>query len=84
MTDRTSENPINDSHPLPLDYILEWEHTYPLEKNINSGKDLDFLLAHPDLLGNSITIIEPWDHVAFNHLGKSVKASKNIAYIAKI
>ena len=83
MADRTSENPINDGHPFPLDGILEWEHTYPLAKVINSGKDLDFLLAHPDLLRNSITIIEPWDHVAFNHLGESVKASKKIAYIAQ-
>ena len=83
MADRTSENSINDGHPLPLDGILKWEHTYPLEKNINSGKDLDFLLAHPDLLRNSITIIEPWDHLDFNHLGESVKASKKIAYIAQ-
>jgi len=59
LADRTSENPINDGHPLPLDGILEWEHTYPLEKVINSRKDLDFLLAHADLLRNLITIIEP-------------------------
>ena len=83
LADRTSENPISDEHPFPPNGILEWEYNEPLEKVINSRKDLDFLLAHPDLLHNSITIIEPWDHVGFNHLGESVRASKNIAYIAQ-
>ena len=83
LADRTSENPISDEHPFHLNGILEWEYTEPLEKVINSRKDLDFLLAHPNLLHNSITIIEPWDHVGFNHLGESVRASKNIAYIAQ-
>jgi GMP synthase-like glutamine amidotransferase len=83
LADRTSENPISDEHPFHLNGILEWEYTEPLEKVINSRKDLDFLLAHPNLLHNSITIIEPWNHVGFNHLGESVRASKNIAYIAQ-
>jgi GMP synthase-like glutamine amidotransferase len=83
LADRTSENLISDEHPFPPNGILEWEYNEPLEKVINSRKDLDFLLAHPDLLHNSITIIEPWDHVGFNHLGESVRASKNIAYIAQ-
>ena len=83
LADRTSKNPINNRHLFPQDEIVEWEYTHPLEKVINSRNDLDFLIAHPNFLRNSITIIEPWDHVGFNHLGESVRASKNIAYIAQ-
>jgi hypothetical protein len=83
LADRTSKNPINNRHLFPQDEIVEWEYTHPLEKVINSRNDLDFLITHPNFLRNSITIIEPWDHVGFNHLGESVRASKNIAYIAQ-
>jgi hypothetical protein len=84
LADRTSENPINDGHPLPLDGILKWEHTYPLEKVINSRKDLDFLLAHADLLRNLITIIKPWDHVALNTWANLLKLLKTLTILLKI
>ncbi len=83
LADRTSEAPLLEKELFANDGIFEWGHAKPLEKVINSQSDLEFLLLHPNLLRNCITIIEPWEHVGVNALGEDVRASKNVAYIAQ-
>jgi len=61
---------------------FEWG-TPPLEKVVVSPGDLEYLIHNPHLFGNSISIIEPWNHVGFHPTGVPVRASKNIAYIAQ-
>lgn len=84
LADRTSKNPINNRHLFPQDEIVEWEYTHPLEKVINSRNDLDFLITHPNFLRNSITIIEPWDHVALNTWANLLKLLKTLTILLKI
>ena len=83
LADRTSVDPLAEKELFAEDGIFEWGHAKPLEKVINSQEDLEFLLKHPTLFRNSITIIEPWEHVGVNSSGEEVRASKNIAYIAQ-
>ncbi len=83
LADRTSVDPLAEKELFASDGKFEWGHAQPLEKVINSPEDLDFLLKNPSLFRNSITIIEPWEHVGFNHLGEDVRASKNVAFIAQ-
>lgn len=83
LADRTSEDPLLEKELFASDGIFEWGHAKPLEKVINSRSDLDFLLLHPNLLRNCITIIEPWEHVGVNANSEDVRASKNVAYIAQ-
>jgi len=83
LADRTSDDPLAEKELFSEDGIFEWGYAQPLEKVINSQEDLEFLLKHPSLFRNSITIIEPWEHVGFNNIGEDVRASKNIAYIAQ-
>ncbi len=83
LADRISEEPLAEKELFAEDGIFEWGHAKPLEKVINSQEDVEFLLKHPNLFRESITIIEPWEHVGFNHLGEDVRASKNVAYIAQ-
>jgi hypothetical protein len=83
LTDRTSEDPLAEKELFAEDGIFEWGHAKPLEKVINSREDVEFLLKNPNLLRNSITIIEPWQNVGINTLGEEVRASNNVAYIAQ-
>lgn len=83
LADRTSDDPLAEKELFAEDGIFEWGHAQPLEKVINSQEDLEFLLKHPNLFRNSITIIEPWEHVGCNNIGEEVRASRNIAYIAQ-
>lgn len=83
LADRNSLNPPGEKEVFAEDGIFEWGHAQPLEKVINSREDVEFLLKHPNLLRNCITIIEPWEHVGVNTLGEDVRASKNVAYIAQ-
>jgi hypothetical protein len=83
LADRTSEDPLAEKELFASDGIFEWGHAKPLEKVINSREDVEFLLKHPNLFRQSITIIEPWEHVGVNALGEEVRASKNVAYIAQ-
>ncbi|KYC35362.1 hypothetical protein WA1_09075 [Scytonema hofmannii PCC 7110] len=83
LADRTSVDPLAEKELFAEDSIFEWGHASPLEKVINSRSDFEFLLLHPSLLRNSITIIEPWKYVGQNALGEWVRASKNVAYIAQ-
>ena len=80
-------NDRSDDYPLPekdlfTDRKFEWGIP-PLEKVITSATDLDFLVNNPRLYGNSICIVEPWEHVGFHPDGTPVRASKNVAYIAQ-
>jgi hypothetical protein len=83
LADRTSVDPLSEKELFTDDGIFEWGQAKPLEKVINSQSDFEFLLLHPNLLRNCITIIEPWEHVGVNTLGEDVRASKNVAYIAQ-
>ncbi len=62
---------------------FEWGKSSFLEKVIDSEKDLDFFLTHPDLYKNALTIIEPWENVGTNPEKQTVRASKNIAYLSQ-
>jgi hypothetical protein len=70
LADRNSLNPPGEKEFFAEDGIFEWGHAQPLEKVINSREDVEFLLKHPNLLRNCITIIEPWEHVGVNTLGE--------------
>ncbi|MCP2729936.1 hypothetical protein [Limnofasciculus baicalensis] len=83
LADRTSENPLGEKEILAEDGSFEWGEAPPLEKVINSREDLEFLLKHPSLFRQSITIIEPWENVGVNANGEEVRASKNVAFIAQ-
>ncbi|HEY9812193.1 MAG TPA: hypothetical protein V6D31_01460 [Candidatus Sericytochromatia bacterium] len=83
LADRTSVDPLAEKELFASDGIFEWGHAQPLEKVINSQEDLEFLLKNPSLFRNSITIIEPWEHVGANALGEDVRASRNVAFIAQ-
>jgi GMP synthase-like glutamine amidotransferase len=83
LADRTSVDPLSEKELFAPEDSFEWGHQKPLEKVINSRSDFEFLLLHPNLLRNSIVIIEPWEHVGVNALGEEVRASKNVAYIGQ-
>ncbi|NER48680.1 MAG: hypothetical protein F6J92_18685, partial [Symploca sp. SIO1A3] len=55
----------------------------PLEKVIDSEEAFAYLMTNPQLFRNTITIIEPWKHVGYNHLGEDVRASVNVAFLAQ-
>ncbi|MEO1375715.1 MAG: hypothetical protein AAFW70_15645, partial [Cyanobacteria bacterium J06635_10] len=83
LSDRKSEDPLPEKQLFSEDGKFEWGHAQPLEKVILSEEDLQFLLEHPNLFRNAISIIEPWEHVGINHLGEEVRASKNVAFMAQ-
>ncbi len=83
LKDRKSEDPLPGKQLFSEDGKFEWGHAQPLEKVILSEEDLQFLLQHPNLFRNAISIIEPWEYVGINHLGEEVRASKNVAYMAQ-
>lgn len=83
LADRTSVNPLSEKEIFASGGTFEWGHKKPLEKVINSRKDFEFLLLHPNLLRKSIIIIEPWEHVGVNTFDEEVRASKNVAYVAQ-
>ena len=62
----------------------------PFEKIIESDKDMMWFMKNPQSLNNTISIIEPAEHVGHNlykdenGLGEEVRASSNIAYISRI
>ncbi|ELR97901.1 hypothetical protein [Gloeocapsa sp. PCC 73106] len=84
IADRHSLNPLSEKSLLTGNDTFKWGESQPLEKVINSQKDFDLLMKYPRLFRNAITIIEPWEHVGYNHLGEEVRASLNVAYIARV
>ena len=84
LTDRSSSDPLPEKYLFSNDGKFEWDYAKPLEKVINSKEDWEFLLQHPFLCRNSIFIIEPWEHVGTNNeYNETVRASKNVAFIAQ-
>jgi hypothetical protein len=83
LADRHSSDPLPDASLLTENPRFQWGYGQPLEKVINSQADLEFLMRHPALFRNAISIIEPWEHVGQNPLGEDVRASLNVAYIAQ-
>ncbi|MCJ8282214.1 MAG: hypothetical protein MJK14_20850 [Rivularia sp. ALOHA_DT_140] len=84
LTDRSSQDPLPEKSLFSENGKFEWGNTPPLEKVINSQEDWEFLLQHPDLFRNAIFIIEPWEHVGTNNsYHETVRASKNVAFIAQ-
>jgi GMP synthase-like glutamine amidotransferase len=83
LVDRHSENPLPEKSLLAENGTFDWGIGKPLEKVINSREDFEVLMKNPQLIRNSITIIEPWEHVGFNRLGEDVRASVNVAFIAQ-
>jgi hypothetical protein len=83
LADRTSPNPLPETELFTADGVFEWGAAPPLEKILRSPDDLHFLMRHPELYRNCLTIIEPWSHVGFNMLGEEVRASRNLAYVAQ-
>lgn len=83
LSDRHSPDPLPETSLLLENSTFEWGQGKPLEKVIHSQAELDFLMRHPALFRNTISIIEPWEHVGYNPLGEAVQASLNVAYIAQ-
>ncbi|MEB3277925.1 MAG: hypothetical protein VKK42_03250 [Lyngbya sp.] len=83
LADRHSPDPLPDTSLLSENPTFEWGKGRPLEKVIYSEKELAFLMQHPILFRNAISIIEPWEHVGQNPSGEEVRASLNVAYIAQ-
>ncbi|MDJ0581521.1 hypothetical protein [Crocosphaera sp.] len=83
LADRSSQDPLPEKSLFCEQGTFEWGDTPPLEKVINSSEDWNFLLQNPQLFRRSLFIVEPWDHVGINALNETVRASKNIAFLAQ-
>ncbi|NEP13373.1 MAG: hypothetical protein F6K14_24830 [Symploca sp. SIO2C1] len=83
LADRHSPNPLSDQSLLADNPQFQWGVDKPLEKVIDSEEAFAYLMTNPQLFRNTITIIEPWQHVGYNHLGEDVRASINVAYLGQ-
>ncbi|NER98236.1 MAG: hypothetical protein F6J86_31155 [Symploca sp. SIO1B1] len=83
LADRHSPNPLNEESLLDDNPEFKWGLDKPLEKVIDSEEAFAYLMTNPQLFRNTITIIEPWKHVGYNHLGEDVRASVNVAFLAQ-
>ena len=85
INDRDSPSLISKLHNNKIEKLSKssWGESEPLEKVITNNKDISRILNHPNLLKNSICIIEPADHVGTNLAGENIRASSNIAYLAQ-
>ncbi len=81
LADRDSPSPFPGRDVLVDQHLFQWGVAPPLEKVIASERELDFLLALPEIYRNSVSVIEPWENVGINMQGEAVRASKNIAYL---
>ena len=81
LKDRSSPTPFPGRDGLVNNQTFDWGIAPPLEKVIHGRVELDLLLQNPELLRQSIAIIEPWSQVGINQMGESVRASKNVAYL---
>ena len=81
LKDRTSPTPFPGRDGLAHATTFDWGIAPPLEKVIDSHRELSELLQHPELFRQSIAIVEPWPDVGVNLQGESVRASKNVAYL---
>ncbi len=83
LADHRSKSPLANRSLFTDNQSFRWGRGKPLEKVLTCPEDLAFLLQHPQLYRNAITIIEPWEHVGFNHLDEDVRASVNVAFLAQ-
>ena len=83
LRDRSSPTPFPGRDGLANNSTFEWGIAPPLEKVISGRQELDLLLQNPEVFRQSVAIIEPWQSVGINQHGESVRASKNVAYIAQ-
>ncbi|MEM1369106.1 MAG: hypothetical protein AAGG02_14055 [Cyanobacteria bacterium P01_H01_bin.15] len=81
LRDRESSNPLNGESLLSQNPEFAWGSGAPLEKVINCDEELLHLTQEPWLMRNAIAVLEPWEHVGFNHFGEGVRASLNVAYL---
>lgn len=83
LADRTSKSPFREQSLFTEDKKFEWGDNPSLKKVIQSQEDFGLLLQIPQELRNAISIIEPWEHVGIDARGEEVRASKNVAFMAK-
>ena len=85
INDRDSPSLISKLHNNKIEKLSKssWGESEPLEKVITNNEDISRILNYPNLLKNSICIIEPADHVGTNLAGENIRASSNIAYLAQ-
>lgn len=81
LSDRDSPSPFPGRDGLVNNATFEWGIASPLEKVISTGLEFETLLQHPELIHQSVAIVEPWPSVGINLHGESVRASKNFAYV---
>ena len=85
INDRDSPSLIEYFHKNKVEKLSKssWGESEPLEKVITNNEDISKILNHPNILKNTICIIEPADHVGTNLAGENVRASSNIAYLVQ-
>lgn len=81
---RDSRDPLRAVELFSPNGDFEWGEVPALQQVIQSTDDLSRILNSPGFYQNALTIIEPWQDVGVNPRGEAVRASKNIAYIAKV
>lgn len=81
LKDRDSPTPFPGRDELVHTASFEWGAAPPLEKIIESRRELGMLLELPEIFRQSISVVEPWPDVGVNLHGEKVRASKNVAYI---
>eukprot|EP00727_Mastigamoeba_balamuthi_P007952 m51a1_g3778 hypothetical protein (634) ;mRNA; r:153097-156209 len=76
-----SPSPLTDK-PL-FSECFDWGKR-PLEKVVWGAKELRKIALTPFTSRNSVSIIEPFEHVGLGEDGRGVRASKNIAYLLQL
>ena len=85
INDRTSPSLLKDYHEKKAKILTEkkWDNGAPYERVIETNEDLKEIIQNPNIIKNSICIIEPADHVGKNLIGEDVRASSNIASLCQ-
>ncbi|MEZ5557527.1 MAG: hypothetical protein R3E86_03165 [Pseudomonadales bacterium] len=81
LRDRCAPTPFPGRDELAHSSTFEWGIAPPLEKVIGGVAELELLLGMPELIRQSIGIVEPWANVGVNLQGETARASKNVAYL---
>ncbi len=86
INDRTSASLLKNLHKQKAKSLTEnsWGKGEPFERVIENNQDLVDILSFPNIIKNSICIIEPADHVGKNIIGEDVRASSNIASLCQL
>ena len=85
INDRTSPSLLKNYHDEKAKILTEkkWDNGAPYERVIETNEDINEIIKNPNILKNSICIIEPADHVGKNMIGEDVRASSNIASLCQ-